>query len=307
MAFDPHAGSYEIKKKFTQEEVIPAPDDIGALANRINKATHAIHNKINNLISLKMVFALRDPKIYRQGIIAFYYVFREFEHIWVEFLAQDPTTLTEDQREIQDILQQVWTPALARTEALELDLSFYYHTESAEAFAQKYQNPVMSEQISMLKHMKDVLHEKPYLILAYAHTLYLALFAGGRIMRSSVAKSTGLFPVVPGKTQEEVSANGTHLFKFPMVDDEDALRLDFKRRFELATRNSLSEEQKLEIIAESEEIFRRNIAAVDEVSRKNQRAIVQKFGYKATKFFSIILIIVSIFLLFLQMRKFFNF
>ena len=53
------------------KKIIPAPNDVGALANRINKATHSAHNKINNLISMKMVFALRDPRIYRQGIQSF--------------------------------------------------------------------------------------------------------------------------------------------------------------------------------------------------------------------------------------------
>lgn len=303
MTSDSH--SYDVKKKFAQDEIIPAPNDVGALANRINKATHAIHNKINNLISLKMVFALRDPKIYRQGIIAFYYVFRDFERIWQEEMAKEGGS--EEELEIREILKEVWTPALVRTGPLEQDLSFYYNMETPEAFALKYQNPVMSEQIDMVSHMSQVLHEKPHLILAYAHTLYLALFAGGRIMRSSVTKSTGLFPIVPGKTQDEVSALGTNLFQFPLVDDEDALRLDFKRRYELSTRNNLTEEQKLEIVAESEEIFRRNIAAVDEVSKKNQKAIVQKLGYKISRGLIIFVIIASIYLIFLQLRKFLNF
>lgn len=303
MVFDPHSSNSEGKKKFAQQDIIPAPNDVGALANRINKATHAIHNTINNLISLKMVFALRDPKIYRQGILAFYYVFREFERIWIEEMAKEGGS--EEEIEIRDILKEVWTPALTRTKPLELDLSFYYNTESKEEFAEKYKNPIMPEQIAFVEHMDRVLKDKPYLLLAYAHTLYLALFAGGRIMRSSVAKSTGLFPIVPGKTQEEVSLRGTNLFQF-QVEDEDGLRLDFKRRYELSTRNNLSEQQKLDIIAESEEIFRRNISTVDEISKKNHRRIAQKFGYKATKALGIVLAVVSLFLVFYQLRRMLN-
>lgn len=314
------AHSYDKKSKFAQQDVIPAPNDVAALANRINKATHAIHNQINNLISLKMVFALRDPKIYRQGILSFYFVFKTFEELWLKELEKpiiDLDTLEkssytpeqiakiEDDNRIREILKEVWTPALARTYRLQKDLAFYYNMESPEAFAAKFQEPIMKQQIDFVEHIRTVIPANPILILAYAHTLYLALFAGGRIMRSSIAKSTSLFPIVPGQTHEEVALKGTNLFNFD-VEDEEALRVDFKRRYELATRSNLSEEEKLAIIAESEEIFKRNIAAVDEVAKKNQKAIISKFGYKASKFGIVAVLVLLIFLVFYQVRRMFD-
>lgn len=297
--------SSDNKKKFAQQDIIPSPNDVGALANRINTATRAVHTRIDNLISLKMVFALRDPKIYRQGILAFYYVFREFERLWnLEMAKVDGQDPNETERDVlyRQILRDIWTPVLARTKPLESDLAFFYHLESQEKFAQKFIHPRLEHETSFINHINEVVPSKPYLLLAYGHTLYLALFAGGRIMRSKLTKSTGLFPVVPGVSQEEVAAKGTNLFRFA-VDDEDSLRLDFKRRYELATRNNLTEEEKQEIIQESEEIFKRNMDMVNEISDANRSKITQKFGYKAIKTSFIVFVILVLYLVISQLRR----
>lgn len=278
-----------LKVKLVQQDIIPAPNDVGALANRINKATHSVHNQINNLISLKMVFVLRDPRIYRQGIQSFYHVFKTFEECW-----QDE--MTKEGR-VADILREVWTPALTRTEPLKTDLNFYYHNDSS-----KFEAPVMQQQIEFVQHIRKSIRENPHLALAYGHTMYLALFAGGRILRSNIMRAAGLFPQVEGLTTEEVSLKGTNLFRFE-VDDEDALRLHFKSRYELSTRNNLSEQEKQEIIQESQEIFRRNILCVSEIAQHNTKAMAQKLGYKAFQGFRIVLIALILFFFFYQLRR----
>lgn len=283
--------------KFSQQEIIPAPGDVGALANRINAATHSIHNQINNLISMKMVFALRDPRIYRQGIQSFYHVFKTYEECWQEEMNKK---IKEDAPEarIQSILREVWTPALTRTEPLRKDLNFYYHEDPS-----KFEEPIMKEQVEFVQHIKDQIREKPYLALAYGHTMYLALFAGGRILRSNVMRAAGLFPQVEGLTTEEVALRGTNLFQF-QVEDEDALRMGFKSRFELATRNDLTEQEKQDIIAESKEIFRRNILCVSEIATKNKKALVQKFGYRVLQTTKFVVIALLLFVIFYQLRRF---
>ena len=94
---------------------------------------------------------------------------------------------------IQSILREVWTPALARTEPLRKDLNFYYDND-----ASKFEEPIMKEQIEFVQHIQKQIREKPYLALAYGHTMYLALFAGGRILRSNIMRAAGLFPQVEG-------------------------------------------------------------------------------------------------------------
>lgn len=293
--------------KLTQQELVPAPGDVGALANRINKATHAIHNQINNLISIKLVFALRDPRIYRQGIQSFYHVFKTFEEEWQAAMAKasdfDEKNINNNDdddstQRIAHILKQVWTPALARTAPLQLDLNFYYHNES-----DKFETPIMPQQVDFANHIRRVISEKPHLALAYGHTMYLALFAGGRILRSNIMRSAGLFPQIDGLSTEEVALRGTNLFRFE-VDDEDALRLGYKSRYELATRNDLTEQEKKEIIEESQEIFRRNILCVSEIAQKNAKIMAEKLGYKAFQASKIVLLVLLIFFVFYQLRRF---
>lgn len=258
--------------KLSQDDILPLPTDVGALANRINKATRGSHSKINNLINLKIVFALRDARIYRQGIQAFYHVFKTYEEVWqIEMQRKDESG---NYTRIAQILQQTWNPAITRTAPLTADLMFYYGTE------EKFRDPVMPEQRAFVEHIREVCHAQPHLLLAYGHVMYLALFAGGRILRSNVARAVGLFPKVPGQTQDEVAAKGTNLFRFE-VEDEEALRLEYKRNYELATRNELTEEEKQDIIAESLDIFKRNTDCVSEISAKNTAALAGKFGYKA--------------------------
>jgi heme oxygenase len=283
--------------KLSQQEITPAPNDVGALANRINKATHSIHNKINNLISMKMVFALRDPRIYRQGIQSFYHVFKTYEECWQEEMNKIIKKGAPEAR-IQSILREVWTPALTRTEPLRKDLNFYYNND-----ASKFEEPIMKEQIEFVQHIRNQIREKPYLALAYGHTMYLALFAGGRILRSNVMRAAGLFPQVEGLSAEEVALRGTNLFQF-QVEDEDALRMGFKSRFELATRNDLTEQEKQDIIAESQEIFRRNILCVSEIAEKNKTALLQKFGYRALQTLKFVFIALLVFVVFYQLRRF---
>lgn len=288
--------------KLAQSEILPLPNDTGALANRINDATRSYHNQINSLINLKIVFALRDYRIYRQGIQSFYHVFRTFEECWkleMEKAATDEKKPSDGETtaDIYHILSEVWTPAIARTEPLERDLDFYYANDRS-----KYQTPVMSEQVAFVEHIRKITAEKPHLLLAYGHVMYLALFAGGRILRSNIMKSTGLFPQIDGLTTEEVATKGTNLFRF-QVDDEDNLRASFKTKFELQTRNNLTEQEKREIMEEAQEIFRRNIACISEIEKHNRQLVLRKYSYKAFKGAKILLLALVAFMVFFFLKR----
>ena len=84
---------------------IPSPTDVGALANRINFQTRDMHNKINAYMSMKMAFAMRHGFIYRQGIVAYYYVFHAIEQE-IDRLLEHPVTVQDEK--VKGILQQFW-------------------------------------------------------------------------------------------------------------------------------------------------------------------------------------------------------
>lgn len=275
--------------KLNQHEILPSPTDTGALANRINRETRELHNKIDKMITLKLALAYRDAKIYRQGLQSFYHVFATVERCLFEQL--------EGNGEWADMLQQVWKPEMARTDKAERDLLFYY-----DDCRGKFETPVMSEQINFVEHIKLVTAEKPYLLLAYLHVMYLALFAGGRIMRSSISKATGLFPQKDGMKHEDIVRLGANFYTFD-VADEDAFRLLYKRDYELVTRPNLTEEQKVEIIEESKYIFAQNAKCISEIERHNIARMSKKWAFiAATKGYYALLIVAAL-LVFYYIRR----
>ncbi|KAH3673042.1 hypothetical protein WICPIJ_009928 [Wickerhamomyces pijperi] len=277
--------------KFPQSEILPLPNDVDALANRINSATRSAHNKIDRSVSTKFVVALRDGKIYRQGLQAFYHVFKNAE-IEINRLMND-----KESGKAGEILREFWNPTFARTEALEKDLLYFYNNQR-----EKFENPIREEQIEFAQHIHQVCQEKPHLILAYCHVMYLALFAGGRLMKSSLSKATGIFPTLPGQTIEDVSKNGTHLFKFD-CDDDESLRLSYKRDYELATRLKLTELEKLEIIEESKYIFDQNFKMIEELEIYNRQKITGKLSYKVLNYGYYVAVVVLILLTLLFGRR----
>ncbi|GME93211.1 unnamed protein product [[Candida] boidinii] len=169
--------------KFPQSEIIPAKTDVGALGNRINMATRDLHDKIDKLMTLKFALAIRDPKIYRQGIQLFYHLFVAIEKSLFREM--------ENNTKYSEMLQNVYKPAMLRTDKLRQDLMFFYNDKP-----EKFEEAILPEQIKFVNHIYKTTADKPYLLLAYMHVLYLALFAGGRLMKSQVCRSLYLFPQV---------------------------------------------------------------------------------------------------------------
>lgn len=256
--------------------MIPSKNDVGALANRINSETRAAHDKIDKMVTVKFALAMRDYKIYRQGLQSFYHVFRLIEiALENQFQHDDEWTL---------LIKLVWRPEVARSNKAQEDLLFYYDNHK-----EKFALPIMLEQIKFSNHIIEACAAKPYLLFAYMHVMYLALFAGGRLMRLTFAKATGLYPQRNGLSHADIVKKGTNFFTFD-VPNENELRAEYKRDYELATRNNLSEEQKQEIIDELKFIFEMNARVVQELESHNMARLKQKWQYQAiTKGYYVVL------------------
>lgn len=271
-----------MSSKLSLQEIIPHKTDVGALANRINLETRAQHNKIDKWVTLRFALALRDYRIYRQGLQSFYHVFATIEKNLYEQL--------NSEGQWSEILSKIWKPEMARRERAEQDLLFYYDDDKS-----KFITPIMPAQIDFVNHINEVVQEKPYLLIAYMHVMYLALFAGGRVMRSSLGRATGLFPQKDGLKHADVVKMGTNLFHFE-VSDEETFRLLYKRDYELLTRNELTEEQKREIIEESKYIFEQNSKCMSELEKHNLARIQKKSVYifaRASYYLALALLLVA--------------
>lgn len=247
--------------------VIPSKTDVGALGNRINSETRTCHEKINKEMAIKFPAAIYEPKAYRQGIQMFYHIFKAIE----DSLSQEINKNTH----YSAMLRNIWRPELARTERLHKDLMFFYNDHP-----EKFESPILEKQIQSTQHIRQLASEKPYLLLAYMHVLYLALFAGGQFMYPKVAQSPKLFPGSNPKNFQEIASKGTHFFKFD-VENPQKLRAAYKQDYELQTRNFLSEQEKQEVIEESKKAFDMISDGLNEIQSHNLSILRQKAGLLA--------------------------
>lgn len=277
-------------------EIIPSRTDVGALANRINLETRQLHNSIDKLVTLKFAIAVRDPKIYRQGIQLFYHIFSAIEDSMFIQLNDENSKYTE-------MFKSIYKPEMLRREKLFDDLMFFYNDNE-----EKFSNPILTKQCEFVDYIKNSISQHPYLLLAYMHVLYLALFAGGRIMSSQVGKSLKLFPQVEGKSYEEIISKGTNFYRFDGYDSANMedLRILYKRDYELATRNFLTEDEKVEVIQESKYIFQQVGECVKEIETHNIQRIKGKLMYHVmTKgYYMVISFLIVMFIWFLYRRLF---
>lgn len=271
-----------------QFSTIPSPTDVGALANRINFSTRDMHNKINTYMSLKMAFAMKHGFIYRQGILAYYFIFHAIEEE-IDRLLTDANS-PKDVR-MKEVLEQFWFEDFRRADKLVLDLQVLYNQEYPTAnelqeFLNNYTLPPRLQ--AFVNEIHSNIQRDPHTILAYCHVLYLALFAGGRVMKSNLYRHTGLFPKFGHLPPQELVKRATNFFTFSSVgaDEENKLRWQYKKNYELATRKELSEEEKLQVIDVSTSIFQWNMEIVSEIGSINRKELMGKFSYKLLSFLS---------------------
>ncbi|GAV55178.1 hypothetical protein ZYGR_0AS05020 [Zygosaccharomyces rouxii] len=262
---------------------IPAPTDVGALANRINFHTRDAHNKINAYMSVRLAFALKHGWIYRQGILAYYYVFQAIEQELDRIMS---CARNEKEIQMQNILQEFWMDDFRRTDKIYQDLTMLYAPEFPTEFSLGQFLTSENQLAPTLQAFVDSIHknvqEEPCTILSYCHVLYLALFAGGKVMRSNIYRHTGLFPKFQHLTPRELVKRGTNFFTFSDEgsDAENKLRWRYKRGYELATREELTEEQKQKIISVSSEIFQWNMDTISEIGELNRQELMGSISFK---------------------------
>ncbi|SMN19880.1 similar to Saccharomyces cerevisiae YLR205C HMX1 ER localized heme oxygenase, involved in heme degradation during iron starvation and in the oxidative stress response [Maudiozyma saulgeensis] len=257
-------------------ETIPSPTDIGALANRINLHTRDAHNKIDKAMSLNIAFALRHRFIYEDIIKTYFVVFSTIEDNVDNILINDPNSQTAI------ILKSFYVDEFRRKPQLLKDLKILRIDPS---YVNNQWLNTRPELINFINFINENIKESPISILAYCHVLYLALFAGGRIIRSSLYKNLGFLPNFDHLTKQEMIDQGTNFFRFAKTTDaENKLRWSYKKNYELNTRNQLTELQKLKIIDTAGKIFDYNTATLFEIKDVNKNELMHKFSFKLITF-----------------------
>lgn len=255
-------------------ETIPSPTDVGALANRINLHTRDAHNKIDKAMSINIAFALRHRFIYEDIIKTYFEIFSTIENKIDSILETDSQTAT--------ILRSFYMDEFRRKPQLLKDLNILRIDPNYVNTTWLKSRPNLQ---IFLNYIDSEVEKNPITILAYCHVLYLALFAGGRVIRSTLYKNLGFLPNFDHLTKQQMIEQGTNFFRFAKTtDEENKLRWKYKKNYELNTRNNLTELQKLDIINTANEIFNLNTNCLFEIKDINKKELVTKFDFKFLTF-----------------------
>jgi heme oxygenase len=180
---------------------------------------------------------------------AFAEIYLTFECEWTSIIscAAEVTETTVSPR-IQNLLRALYDPSLLRTARLEHDLHILPLQQANHNILPSF--PTLASQIS---------HRivcRPHTLLAYTWIMYLALFNGGRWIRSrllsaSASASASAPQFWPGRHTAEECLTFWH---FDGDRDGEDIKDKFKARFE-AVAAQLSEREKAQIVEEAVEVF----------------------------------------------------
>jgi heme oxygenase len=207
--------------------------DEGDFSSELTAKTQDIHDQSDRLINLKLAAVLTDTKLWAEAIAEFYVVFKTIEEGLIR---------CKDHAHVGPLLEAVG--GAFRTKAFERDLQFYLGDDwkshvSSSTYAKEY-----------CSRIEYVIANEPTLLVAYVHSMYLALLAGGQIIKRIVKKTLGL-------TDEQ----GLDLFNFDAVERTE-LRRSIKATIDGL---QLSRQQKDAIIEEKIRVFRMNNAIANNI------------------------------------------
>lgn len=188
--------------------------------------SQAIHDKSDKLVNLKLAIALTNNKLYGEVIRDFYTIFVAIEE------------QVEKHKENQYI-NHIWLPELTRKSAFEQDLEFFLGAGWRE------NGKPSQAALDYAAHICTATDEEPELLLAYIHTMYLAILSGGYILKKLITNSLGISGEDGGVAGLEIPPGATRAqLKHHIKSSIDQMDLD--------------PDLKERIVQEKISIFRRN-------------------------------------------------
>lgn len=201
-------------------------------SERLRMATKQVHDKSDRLVNLKLTLALTSRQLYGEALGLFAPVY--------EFLE---SALHDDKRHValkplSDLLQDV-----RRAPKFHSDMQFYL----GEEFSSPDKSSKKSKELdSYLQHLKALEREDPLLLVPYIYHMYMALLAGGVVIKRMVQTTLRL---------DKSSTKGVECLSFSDIDTR-ALKKQLKQYLnETIELTPLQEERFLE---ESKQLFELN-------------------------------------------------
>merc|ERR1712168_1504529 len=209
----------------------------------LHERTKEIHDASDKLINVKLLVALTDTSIYGSVLKDFYFVYRAIE---------EALETCRDEARIFPLRD----PRMYRAAALEQDVAFFL---GEDWMSKEQPSPPAKKYLSRIEFVAST---NPELLIAYAHSMFLASLAGGQIIGAIVKRTLGLS-----------GDEGLAFFDYGDIDTK-ALRAEFKEKVNAL---DIDRETKDKIIEEKKLVFKMNneIASQVKLSLEGFRRILQ--------------------------------
>ncbi|TKA29158.1 hypothetical protein B0A50_03668 [Salinomyces thailandicus] len=253
----------------------PEPATRPSISAEINKATRKHHTELNRLIIDRLPLALPPhtpiPDLLGQGLATFAHIFFAFEDIWqdIEDGTHRLSKYDPDQAHAYDVVSSLAflrPMGLVRSERLRKDL---------EAISTRVGRDVLLKD-AVGRHVEGRVREQvdrhPWLLVAYAWVMYMAIFSGGRWIRQQFANAGPEFwtgqeaAVVAGILDEKkkLQLPGFSFLSFDSAEDGEDMKAEFKSRL-ADTEALLTDTERQEVVDAAQGLFEECIALVGEL------------------------------------------
>ncbi|EPS44748.1 hypothetical protein H072_1261 [Dactylellina haptotyla CBS 200.50] len=229
------------------------------LGDEINYITASLHHELNMIIMSRLPLGLKNPKAFHEGLTSFSVIYSSFEAALDAHIRSSSTPTRT-----RAILEHIYIPALHRAGAFEKDLGRY--TPESEEDELTESSPARSY---VAAYVKQATAERPHVLLAYCHCLYMALFAGGQHIKAAISRSAiRKFALAAHQTvpEEAKTAPGIGLFTFDGRSTKEELELRQKLRDGIRQAEELlTPKERSEVLVEACEVFKLTRRLVDEL------------------------------------------
>lgn len=242
-----------------------------SLQASLHAATRSKHANLNRTITSRLPLGLppnaTSPLLYHLGMLAFGSIYHELEQSIADVL-QEPhlnTSLYEDRHRHVQIIEGLFTEGLARSQQFTQDAETLrrrlLHTPhfafGATNSLRKIEACVEKQARICTAPLHERIKDRPYLALAYAWAMYLALFNGGRYLLKQLESAGPEFWLEDSQTEPHtITALSFWHFDAATTQDPNAdqLKITFKQNFDAAS-SMLTDGEFTEVVNEGSAVF----------------------------------------------------
>ena len=248
---------------------------------RLHDSTRQVHTRLNRLILNRLPLALPpnidDPAIYAAGLLHFANIYITFESAWGQVLERAPGRISR-------ILEKLFIPPLLRTARLKEDLATLLHLSPQEVDNNLHVAQASPHLNAFINHITLIIKQKSHIIIAYTWVMYMALFNGGRWIRTQLTSARDSSWTRSNFDTNSPKAENSHeqglsFWHFPGPRDGEDIKNDFKSHLD-EVENQLTLEERQDIIDEAKVVFENCALLVEELDgilAAKQRAIPPDF------------------------------